>query len=86
MENITRTSNITEFDNELKKLNTHKHGIGCAEPSLQAIRKGLEEGLHQSLLLVFTDASPRDTELLPNILTLIANKLIKVRKNLVYPL
>lgn len=49
-------------------------GTDCPEMSLSAIREGLEMSSFNSFIFVFTDADPKDVELLPEILSAVRHK------------
>lgn len=70
---IIQTTEVTYFDEMLGKI-TVDGGDDCPEMSLTGIKQGLEKGLPESFLFVFTDAKPKDSELLPEILTAIDAK------------
>lgn len=73
-----QTTNVSEFKMILQELNVGG-GADCPEMSLTAIKNGLEISLPNSFIFVFTDADPKDKNLLPNILQLIREKHTQVR-------
>lgn len=69
----TKTSNVTFFKLMLQELRVGG-GTDCPEMSLSAIREGLEMSSFNSFIFVFTDADPKDVELLPEILSAVRHK------------
>ncbi|XP_065212756.1 hemicentin-1-like [Planococcus citri] len=67
------TTNTTEFREILGEL-TVERGGDCPEMSLTGIKKSLELSLPNSYIYVFTDAHPKDTHLLADVLALIQKK------------
>lgn len=67
------TTNTTEFREILGEL-TVERGGDCPEMSLGGIKKSLELSLPNSYIYVFTDAHPKDTYLLADVLALVQKK------------
>lgn len=73
----TVTTNISEFRKIIR--NTQVDGGGdCPEKSLTAIKESLEISLPKSFIFVFTDANPKDTYWLQEVIKLIREKSSRV--------
>lgn len=69
----TVTTNMSEFRQLIR--NTQVDGGGdCPEKSLTAIKESLEISLAKSFIFVFTDAHPKDTYWLQEVIKLIREK------------
>lgn len=69
--NIIQTTGVELFISKLQRLTAHNTRKGadsiCNRMSLKGIKKGVELSLSKSVIIVFTDAAPKDTELLAEI-------------------
>lgn len=65
------------IQNAIKEI-TPKGGGDCREFSLRGLKLALEKSEPNSVICLLTDAAPKETELLPDVLKLVKEKKSKV--------